>query len=490
MSMSPEDIYKLRREKVLGEGAFGIVYLMSDPQYACKVLKDAGDEGLDPPTMREIAALRKLDHPNILQCAAVGVRHEIYMPAYETDLAKYLAKCHPWKGRARNFMHQLIGGVHAMHTAGIVHRDLKPGNILVGDDLVIGDLGATRFGIDDILPITGTDIQTLWYRAPEVLLGDRKYTSAVDMWSLGVIMCGMLDRIPNNTDYDVVNGRCPLFVGDSSIDQIYKCFQLFGTPTNATWPGVESFPEYKASFPKWEPQQLSKYFEADAVALDLLSRLLTLDPTKRITTGKALVHPYFQGLTAPAAAVKPMGPDIDPDYMSKQPDLNKRMRAILFDWLIGVCIKFRLDHMTFFLACTYIDLFLSRRIVTRGKLQLVGCTAVLMASKIVEVWAPEIQKFIDISDQAYSREQIIAMEGIMLRALSYDLYRSTEYTYMIEHSCVAERKPHLKKLYRAVLNFENRLLAWSELLEADIPAVDPKYLRLYNAVCAKIDYAA
>jgi serine/threonine protein kinase len=508
--LSPDDLGKLSRDKKLGEGTYGKVWLLSDPRYACKVHKNDGDEGLDPCTMREIAALRKLEtSPHIVRCAAVGSKHEIYMPTYETSLKDYLLKCSRSPERARTFMHQLLCGVNAMHQAGIVHRDLKPDNILVGDEIVISDMGATRFGIDDMLPITGHNVVTLWYRAPEVLLGDRKYTAAVDMWSLGVIMCGLLPRVADpardlvdvklmitgggkvevETDeyiYSGGKGRFEMLEGDCAIDQAYRIFRLRGTPTNTTWSGVEQLPDFKSSFPKWESRDLSKIFDAPPEALDLLGRLLTLDPTRRITVREALAHDYFRGLEIPLTGVQHHEQCIiDPNYMTRQNDINSRMRHILVDWMILVAVKLKLDHMTFFLAVTYLDLFLMKRLVSRAKLQLVGCTAMLMATKIVEVYPTEITEFISISDRAYNREQIIAMEGNMLSALDYRLYRTTEYTYMTWHTGTLERKELLKKLYHAVTNLENRRYTWAELMRADI-AVDTKYRGAFK-MAEKID---
>ena len=110
-----------------------------------------------------------------------------------------------------------------------------------------------------------------------------------------------------------------------------------------------------------------------------------------------------------------------PQYMSRQRDINARMREILVDWLIEVHLKFKLEQETLYLTINIIDRFLERRAVTRDKLQLVGCAAMLLASKYEEIYAPEVRDFVYISDQAYTREQILAMETIMLNALEFNL---------------------------------------------------------------------
>jgi hypothetical protein len=96
-----------------------------------------------------------------------------------------------------------------------------------------------------------------------------------------------------------------------------------------------------------------------------------------------------------------------PTYMSRQSDINARMREILVDWLVEVHFKFKLQQETLYLTIHIIDRFLERRAVSRNKLQLVGCTAMLLASKYEETYPPEVKDFVFISDQAYQRDQIL-----------------------------------------------------------------------------------
>jgi len=108
-----------------------------------------------------------------------------------------------------------------------------------------------------------------------------------------------------------------------------------------------------------------------------------------------------------------------PNYMLKQTDINVKMREILVDWLVEVHLKFKLQAETLYLTINLIDRFLERRAVSRTKLQLVGCTAMLIAAKYEEIYAPEVRDFVYISDQAYTRDQILAMESIMLNTLGF-----------------------------------------------------------------------
>ena len=128
------------------------------------------------------------------------------------------------------------------------------------------------------------EIITLWYRPPEILLGIENYTTKVDSWSVGCIVAEMF----NNK---------PLFPGDSEIGQIYKIFQIMGTPNNTIWPGCKSLADYKKTFPKWNKVPLSEVLPtADKEALDFIEKCLSLDPDKRITIREAMDHPFLSSV--------------------------------------------------------------------------------------------------------------------------------------------------------------------------------------------------
>jgi serine/threonine protein kinase len=128
------------------------------------------------------------------------------------------------------------------------------------------------------------EVVTLWYRAPEILLGSKHYSTPVDLWSIGCIFAEM------------VMGR-PIFAGDSEIDELFRIFRVLGTPNEQSWPGVTQLPDYKPTFPIWNARPLGEVMKGvEGASLDLLAQTLVYEPSKRCSAKAAMQHPYFQDL--------------------------------------------------------------------------------------------------------------------------------------------------------------------------------------------------
>lgn len=185
----------------------------------------------------------------------------------------------------KNFMYQLLRGIAFCHENRVLHRDLKPQNLLINSkgELKLGDFGLARaFGI----PVNtfSNEVVTLWYRAPDVLLGSRNYSTSIDMWSAGCIMA------------EIYSGK-PLFPGKTNEDQLIQIFKLLGTPTEETWPHVSELSEYKKNFPLYPTTSVThKLPMMDILAMDLLLRLIQYQPNLRISAKDALNHRNFAEL--------------------------------------------------------------------------------------------------------------------------------------------------------------------------------------------------
>ncbi|XP_038608451.1 cyclin-dependent kinase 2 [Tachyglossus aculeatus] len=283
----------------IGEGTYGVVYkaknkLTGEVVALKKIRLDTETEGVPSTAIREISLLKELSHPNIVKLLdVIHTENKLYLvfEFLHQDLKKFM-DASTLTGiplpLIKSYLFQLLQGLAFCHSHRVLHRDLKPQNLLINAEgaIKLADFGLARaFGV----PVrTYThEVVTLWYRAPEILLGCKYYSTAVDIWSLGCIFAEMVTRRA-------------LFPGDSEIDQLFRIFRTLGTPDEAVWPGVTSMPDYKPSFPKWARQDLGKVVPPlDQPGRDLLGQMLHYDPNKRISAKAALTHSFFQDVSKP-----------------------------------------------------------------------------------------------------------------------------------------------------------------------------------------------
>ena len=223
----------------IGEGAFGIVHKAKDKDtgelVALKRIRfDQEEEGVPCTAVREISLLKELKHPHIVKLIDV-----IYTPKkltlvfefLEQDLKKFI-EVHQGNletGMIRQLLMQLLSGLAYCHYRSVLHRDLKPQNLLVEKHtLKIADFGLGRAVGIPVKRYTNEAV-TLWYRAPDVLLGSTSYNAGIDLWSVGCIF------------YEMATGE-PLFAGTKEFDQLLLIFQCLGTPSNEDWPKMHSYP--------------------------------------------------------------------------------------------------------------------------------------------------------------------------------------------------------------------------------------------------------
>jgi cyclin-dependent kinase len=253
----------------LGQGSYGIVYKsqhrQTDEIVALKRIRiNAEGKGIPPSALTEISLLKELIHPNIVKLYDViysGTKLTLVFEYLDFNLKNFI-ETHGYDLDMKTiqyFMKQLLNGISFCHYHRVLHRDLKPQNVLINKkkELKIADFGLART-MNIPVRAHSLDVVTLWYRAPEILLGSKWYTTAIDIWSIGCIFAEM------------VTGH-PLFPGQNQQDQLLQIFKILGTPDKSIWSSMLDLSIYSFDFPIYQPILLNSLLpKLDPTGLDLL----------------------------------------------------------------------------------------------------------------------------------------------------------------------------------------------------------------------------
>ncbi|KAI0457037.1 kinase-like domain-containing protein [Xylaria acuta] len=283
-------------ESVIGSGTYGKVFkgrhVYTKKLVALKRIRMEGErDGFPVTAMREVKLLQSFKHDNIVELHEVMIeRNECYMvfEYLSHDLTGLLN--HPTykldAGQKKHLAMQLFEGLDYLHKRGVLHRDIKAANILVSHDgvLKLADFGLARFYAKRHQLDYTNRVITIWYRSPELLLGETRYGAAVDIWSAACVMVEIFTRHA-------------IFPGDGSeISQLEKIYNILGTPNRREWPGLADTPWFELLRPGYRKPNVfaDKYRErVPAAAFDLLSEMFQYDPLRRPSATDVLEHPYF-----------------------------------------------------------------------------------------------------------------------------------------------------------------------------------------------------
>lgn len=288
--------YRKGSESVVGSGTYGKVYkavhVYTKELVALKKIRMEGErDGFPVTAVREIKLLQSLKHRNIVNLQEVMVEKNDCFMVFEYlahDLTGLLN--HPsFKLEATHKKHlakQLFEGLDYLHRRGVLHRDIKAANILVGKDgqLKIADFGLARFYAKRRQLDYTNRVITIWYRSPELLLGETQYGPAVDIWSAACVLVEIFTRHA-------------IFPGDGGeISQLEKIYAILGTPNRTEWPGLVDMAWFELLRPSAKRPNVfaEKYKErVTPAAYELLEAMFQYDPAKRPSASDVLEHPYF-----------------------------------------------------------------------------------------------------------------------------------------------------------------------------------------------------
>jgi cyclin-dependent kinase 8/11 len=316
--------------KKVGEGSSGVVYVVQEkPQeddearetkqqqrccFAIKAYKTASRRGVCTAAIREIGLLRELRHPNVIQMRQVHIaqKERAVFLSYEYinhDL-QHVIRHHLSQHKSipeytiKSLLWQILRGCDYLHSNWVMHRDLKPSNILLMSEgeqqgvAKIADFGLARiFKNPKLQPLTADGVVvTLWYRAPELLLGAQHYSPAIDVWAIGCLFGELLRLRPLFYSHQLAGNKF-------QVKQMERIINILGQPCVSRWPGLaetchwknntDGIQGYKPSKGKARKLENMLSLKKDAPAIKLLKRMLEYDPQKRISAAEALKHEYF-----------------------------------------------------------------------------------------------------------------------------------------------------------------------------------------------------
>jgi len=488
-------------EDDLGKGSYGRVYKIESTignednrkQYAVKEFTRTLGNGLTADVLREISILVKLDHPNIIKLIDVayfdpslpGQPIKMILELALSSLEKYIkdktnhATLTP--DLLKSYMYQLSRGLDYMHNNGIWHRDIKPQNILVFENgkIVFTDFGIARFGTIPFESYT-TEVQTLWWRAPELLLGSRSYGPQIDVFSLGIVFANLW-----------VGSY--IFDFDTKDYVIRKQISVLGHMVEEDWPGIsglKGYAKYSAYAAARREDKWGKEFARvkgmDPRVLDIIKEMTYPNPSKRVSIKDILDNPYFDGMAQaidralPAKEIISREAELNSDEVimispRPYPTITTLMYRMTYERMLELSNDFRIKDETYFHSRILFDYFLEKnnndinRYGTNIKLLkvavenlgLISIACLFISSKVLEKHELDHLDLIRVSNNMFNADDLYKAVLSIVMVVEFNFVYPTvpEYLYYLN----AENKDlviALAKVYSLTSNpINSKLIA-------------------------------
>lgn len=416
----PCRLSKLRRTEytkvcMIGKGSYGKVYSgrmisstnSSKMKIAMKQFTDIDEEGISHDALRELSALSKLKGcKHIIDILKVELFEDVIvlvMTGMQQNLSQFIKHASFNDSITVYIMKQLSNALYFCSKSGVIHRDLKPQNILINNNkfVKICDFGQARFYIKG--RTYTREAGTLWFRPFDVLMGNQEYSYEYDMWSLGCIYAELIHRspiFPGDCEWDMIRRIVPRL--QKSIEKYTEMVNLPFYDKNSPIPSFKN----------------SQDIELDDICLQMLD----VNPATRISAYE--LNSFFENKTIEEN--KMVNNETVLLNLNKHTDINEKMRSILVDWMLEVSESLRIKLDTVQLAIYILDTYLSMsKNVSRKSIQLIGCVALGLASKLNEEYAPCVADYVYMCDKAYTAKEFLQMELDVTRTLNYDLWKWT-----------------------------------------------------------------
>ena len=440
--------------KLIATGAYNKVYKVSDINTkTIAVAKIFDDVNSMEVVIREVNYLKELDHPHIIKVLKVfhDEKHLIViLPYIKCTLTKWIKRKSTDYTKIRNIITQIMDATYYMHSRGFIHADLKSDNILIDKKrhvyLIDMNISQCPYMLPELQTLN-TYVQTMYYRAPELVLQSNHYSYSIDTWSIGCILAELIKK------------KIFFYGGDpdSNDKQIKTIFKILGTPE-----------EYENKYLRCDSLPLETHFpsDIDPVLLQLLKGFLVINPKKRMTLseGLSLVTPkeYESIFDLNKKQLMNFEPGVRIEW-DKQKYVTIKMYNILIDWLYEVVTGCKLSHRSLISAVYIIIKYLNcNPELPTSDLQLVGISALTLSVDFYDVYNVDPGEYIYITNDSYTIKQFEDMKIKILKQFDFRIIQLLPYHYLLSYKDqITDEVYKLSQILFTMLSFNAKIIKYN-----------------------------